>query len=75
MSEPTRIIVWVRWDEEDALWIGGSEQLPGLVLEHTDFDQLVEAAIDATPDLIETNRPELKGLPIHIVADRVHVPA
>lgn len=75
MSMPTRIVVWVRWDDEDAVWIGGSEQLPGLVLEHADFDALVEAAIDAAPDLIESNRPELKGLPIHIVADRVHVPA
>ncbi len=75
MNTPSRIIVWVRWDDEDSVWIGGSEQLPGLVLEHSDFDQLVEAAIDAAPDLIQANWPELKGLPIHIVADRVHVPA
>jgi hypothetical protein len=75
MTTPSRIIVWVRWDDEHSVWMGGSEQLPGLVLEHADFDQLIETAIDAAPDLIESNRPELKGLPIHIVADRVHMPA
>jgi len=72
---PKRIVIWVRWDSEDEVWIGGSEQLPGLILEHADFDALVQAAIDATPELAAANRPELAGLPIHIVADRIHIPA
>ena len=74
-ESPTRVVIWVRWDAAYEVWYGGSDQVPGLILEHADFDQLVEAALDVTPDLIESNRPDLKGLPIHIVADRIHVPA
>jgi hypothetical protein len=72
---PPRVVISVHWDAEHEVWCGSSEQVPGLVLEHTDFDQLVEAAFDVAPDLIASNAPQLKGAPLHIVADRIHVPA
>jgi hypothetical protein len=74
-NSPTRVVITVRWDAEEGVWYGSSEQVPGLVLEHQDFNELVEAALDLAPDLIDANAPELKGLPIHILADRIHVPA
>lgn len=74
-DKPARVMIWVRWDAESSVWYGGSDQVPGLVLEHADFDELVEAAFDVTPEIIEANCPELKGLPLHIVADRIHIPA
>jgi hypothetical protein len=72
---PTRVVINVRWDAEHEVWYGWSDQVPGLTLEHADFDELVAAALDLTPELVEANAPSLKGLPIHIAADRIHVPA
>jgi hypothetical protein len=75
IDTPARVLIWVRWDSELEVWYGGSDHVPGLILEHRDFNQLVEAAFDLAPELIASNAPKLKGLPIHIVADRIHVPA
>jgi hypothetical protein len=72
---PARVVISVRWDAEENVWYGSSDQVPGLILEDPDFDSLVEAALDLTPELIDANAPQLKGLPIHILADRIHVPA
>ncbi len=74
-NSPTRVVITVRWDAEDQVWYGWSDQVPGLILEHEHFDELVAAALDVAPDLIDANAPDLRGLPIHIAADRIHVPA
>lgn len=48
------------WDEEAAVWIATSEDVPGLVLESSSFDALLERARNAVPELIELNghRPD-----------------
>ena len=43
------------WDDEAAVWVATSEDVPGLVLESGSFDTLVERVRYAVPELIEIN--------------------
>lgn len=43
------------WDNEAAVWIATSDDVPGLVLESESFDTLVERVRHAVPELIEMN--------------------
>ena len=43
------------WDEEAAVWIATSQDVPGLVLESGSFDALLERVRFAVPELIELN--------------------
>lgn len=43
------------WDNEAAVWIAASDDVPGLVLESESFDTLVERVRHAVPELIEMN--------------------
>ena len=51
------------WDDEAAVWIATSEDVPGLVLESGSFDALLEKVRIAAPEMIElngTNHPQYK---------------
>ena len=43
------------WDQEAAVWIATSVDVPGLVLESGSFDALVERVKLAVPELINLN--------------------
>ena len=43
------------WDNEAAVWISTSQDVPGLVLESDSFDALLERVKYAVPELIEMN--------------------
>ncbi len=43
------------WDEDAAVWIATSEDVPGLVLESGSFDALIEKVRFAIPELMELN--------------------
>jgi len=43
------------WDDEACVWVATSEDVPGLVLEHSSFDVLVERVRLAAPELLELN--------------------
>ena len=43
------------WDDEAAVWIATSDDIPGLVLESGSFDALIERVKYAAPELIELN--------------------
>ena len=43
------------WDDEVDVWIATSNDIPGLVLEHSSFDVLVERVRYAAPELLEFN--------------------
>ena len=43
------------WDNEAAVWIATSQDVPGLVLESGSFDALLERVRYAVPELIEMN--------------------
>jgi len=40
------------WDNEACVWIATSEDVYGLVLEHSSFDTLAERVRKAVPDLL-----------------------
>ena len=43
------------WDNEAAVWIATSQDVPGLVLESGSFDALLERVRYAVPELLEMN--------------------
>lgn len=52
------------WDNEAAVWIATSKDVPGLILESGSFDALLERVRNAVPELIELNsdKPEVYNL-------------
>ncbi len=56
-----------QWDDEAEVWIATSEDVPGLCVEASTFDELVEL----TPELLELNHVEISGpVSLHITAER-----
>lgn len=43
------------WDNEAYVWIATSNDVPGLVLESSSFDDLLERTRDAVPEILELN--------------------
>ena len=43
------------WDDEANVWVATSEDIPGLVLEHSSFDVLAERVRLAAPEMLELN--------------------
>ena len=58
------------WDEEAAVWVATSEDVPGLVLESGSFDALVERVRIAVPELLELNGKTTEGIRISYSAQR-----
>lgn len=48
-------VVDVLWDEEAAVWVATSKDVPGLVMESGSFDALVERVKAAIPELLRLN--------------------
>ena len=48
-------VIDVLWDEEAAVWVATSKDVPGLVLESGSFDALVERVRVAVPELLRLN--------------------
>ena len=47
-----------QWDDEAAVWIATSKDVPGFVLESGSFDALIERVKIAMPELIKLNGAE-----------------
>ncbi|MDR1088935.1 MAG: DUF1902 domain-containing protein [Coriobacteriales bacterium] len=45
------------WDEEAAVWIATSDEIPGLVLESGSLDALMERTRYAASELLSLNSP------------------
>ena len=43
------------WDNEAAVWIATSDDVPGLVLESESFDTLINKVRSAVPELVKLN--------------------
>ncbi len=43
------------WDNEAYVWIATSNDVPGLVLESSSFDDLLERTRNAVPEILELN--------------------
>jgi hypothetical protein len=69
------ITVVLSWDDESAVWIADSRELPGLILESGSFDALVERVKNAVPDLLELDKIAHSQVKIHFKAERLAVVA
>lgn len=74
--EPTvdlAVLVEAEWDTEAGVWVATSDDVPGLVVEHSDFKRLQEMVVELVPLLLAENGmlPESRGdydVPVHIAA-------
>ena len=55
-----RVNVQFSWDDEAAVWIATSAEVPGLVLEGGSFDALLERVRIAVPELLKLNGAKAK---------------
>jgi len=69
------VAITLLWDEEAAVWIAESQDVPGLILESGSFDALVERVKNAVPDLLELNGLERPQVKLHFKAERLAVVA
>lgn len=58
------------WDNEAAVWVATSDDIPGLVLESGSFDALIEKVKYAIPDLLEANNLKIPYCNLNFVSDR-----
>ena len=58
------------WDEDAAVWIATSSDVPGLVLESGSFDALLERVRYAVPELIELNGVKASILKLSYTMER-----
>jgi len=49
--------VKLTWDDEAAVWVATSDEIPGLVMESGSFDALLERVRYAAPELLQLNQP------------------
>ena len=59
------------WDDEAAVWIATSEDIPGLVLESGSFDALVERLRYAVPEMLELNGTAKGPLQLTVLSERM----
>ena len=58
------------WDNEAAVWVATSQDIPGLVLESGSFDALLERVRYAVPELIELNGEKPTNLKLTYLTER-----
>ena len=58
------------WDEEAAVWVATSEEIPGLVLESGSLDALMERVRHATPELLALNGTVKKSITLNFFSMR-----
>ena len=58
------------WDDEAAVWVATSNDVPGLVLESGSFDALVEKVRMAVPELLELNGAKSEGIRLSYFTQR-----
>jgi hypothetical protein len=58
------------WDNEAAVWIATSADIPGLVLESGSLDALIERTRFAAPELLTLNGSQDKTLSMYFHSER-----
>jgi len=58
------------WDDEAAVWVATSEDIPGLVLESGSFDALLERVRMAAPELIALNNTPKSPVILSFISER-----
>jgi hypothetical protein len=63
-------IINLLWDNEAAVWIATSQDIPGLVLESGSLDALIERIRFATPELLDLNGLQSEAFSICFRSER-----
>ncbi len=58
------------WDDEAAVWVAESDDVPGLITEAATMERLIERLQTLIPDLMELNCGKTGPFPFHIVSER-----
>jgi hypothetical protein len=58
------------WDEEAAVWVATSDEIPGLVLESGSLDALMERVRYAVPELLALNSSPEGDFSLHFLSER-----
>ncbi len=66
-----RCKVKLLWDNEAAVWVAKSDDLPGLALESGSCDALIERVKYIVPELLDMNDIKADFCDINFVADRL----
>ena len=67
--------IMLTWDDEASVWIAESNDIPGLILEDSSFDTLVERVKIAIPDLLWQDGQNNSQAILHFKAERLAVVA
>jgi hypothetical protein len=74
----TKFEVVANWDADAGVWVAHSDELPGLVAEHGDWQQLKLKLASLAAELVALNKVPLdaEGGQLHIlIEDRISVAA
>lgn len=64
-------LVKMTWDDEAAVWIATSDDVPGLVMESGSLDALMERVRFAIPELLQLNNiTSTKSIPVIFRSER-----
>jgi hypothetical protein len=63
-------IINLSWDNEAAVWIATSQNIPGLILESGSLDALIERVRFAAPELLALNGLKNETLSIFFRSER-----
>ncbi len=63
-------VINLTWDNDAAVWIATSNDIPGLVLESGSFDALLERVRNAAPELLALNNPKNSSFILSFVSNR-----
>ena len=66
-----KCIVKLVWDNEASVWITESDDIPGLFLESSSFDILIERVRRAAPEMLELNRGYVGPVSLSFEAERI----
>lgn len=58
------------WDDEAAVWVAESDDVPGLITEAATMERLIERLQTLIPELMELNCGKTGPFPFHIVGER-----
>ena len=64
-------LVKMTWDDEAAVWIATSDDVPGLVMESGSLDALIERVRFAIPELLQLNNiTSTESIPVIFRSER-----
>ena len=68
-------VITLFWDDEASVWIAESQDIPGLILESSSFDELINRVKTAAPELLDINDTNRKQVKLHFKAEQLAVVA